>query len=151
MVRIDELPDTNRPKLNNQPKDIPFLNDMGVEMISAADGVARVALNLQKRHTNSWNSAHGGVLMSMLDVSMSRAGRSLDPTANGGITIEMKTSFFLPAGGEGGRIEAVGRVVHRSATLVFCESEIRNSEGALIAKASGTFKYRKQTPREAQA
>lgn len=121
---------------------------MGVELISATNGVACVALNLKKRHTNSWHSAHGGVLMSMLDVSMARAGRSLDPTATGGITIEMKTSFFLPAGGEGGRIEAIGRVVHRSATLVFCESEIRNGEGALIAKASGTFKYRKQAPRE---
>jgi len=135
--------------LNNQPLEIPFLKDMGVELLSAENGVAKVALNLHQRHTNSWHTAHGGVLMSMLDVSMSRAGRSLDPTANGGITIEMKASFFLPAGGEGKRIEAVGRVVHRAANLVFCESEIRNEEGALIAKASGTFKYRKLAARAA--
>jgi acyl-CoA thioesterase len=48
-------------------------------------------LQLHARHLNSWNVAHGGVIMTLLDVAMAVAGRSLDPSAGGGVTVEMKT------------------------------------------------------------
>ena len=54
-------------------KDIPFINDLGVEFISAENGRAVIALNLAPRHLNSWSVAHGGV------------------------TVEMKTNFRLIA------------------------------------------------------
>src|SRR5256885_3106504 len=73
--------------------DIPFVNDLGVEFLAADAGRATVALQLHARHLNSWNVAHGGVIMTLLDVAMAVAGRSLDPGAGGGVTVEMKTSF----------------------------------------------------------
>jgi len=59
-----------------------------------ADGRAEIPLTLQPPHMNSWHVAHGGVVMTLLDVVMSMAGRSLDAEARGGVTIEMKTSFM---------------------------------------------------------
>jgi len=35
--------------------------------------------------------------MTLLDVAMAVAGRSLDPAAGGGVTVEMKTTFVQPA------------------------------------------------------
>ncbi|SNS78247.1 uncharacterized domain 1-containing protein [Noviherbaspirillum humi] len=125
------------------PVEIPFLHDLGVEFLGMGDGEASVALTLQPRHMNSWHVTHGGVSMTLLDVVMSMAGRSLDPDARGGVTVEMKTSFLHPAGKPGGRIVAKGRAIHRSSSICFCEGEIWNGD-KLVAKASGTFKYLKR-------
>lgn len=122
------------------PADIPFLKDLGVEFLGMGDGEAQVALNLAEKHMNSWQVAHGGVVMTLLDVVMAMAGRSLDPDARGGVTIEMKTSFVQPGGHAGGRIVAKGKAFHRSKTMCFCEGEAWNGD-KLVAKAMGTFKY----------
>lgn len=80
--------------------------------------------------------------MSLLDVAMAVAGRSLEAHAGGGVTVEMKTSFLQPAK-EGSRLIVSGHAFHRSSTMAFCEGEVRDGEDRLIAKAMGTFKYRK--------
>jgi len=125
------------------PTEIPFLHDLGVEFLGMGDGEAQVALNLSPRHMNSWQVTHGGVTMTLLDVVMSMAGRSLDPDARGGVTVEMKTSFMQPGGKPGSRIVARGKAFHRSTTMCFCEGEVWNGD-KLVAKAMGTFKYLKR-------
>ncbi|HEY0844729.1 MAG TPA: PaaI family thioesterase [Noviherbaspirillum sp.] len=125
------------------PVEVPFLHELGVEFIGMENGQAEIALNLERRHMNSWLVTHGGVTMTLLDVVMSMAGRSLDPEARGGVTIEMKTSFLQPGGHEGGRLVAKGKAFHRSKQLVFCEGELWAGD-KLVAKAMGTFKYLKR-------
>jgi len=119
---------------------VPFIKELGVEFISAADGRSVVALNLEPWHLNSWSVAHGGVLMSLLDVAMAVAGRTLDASAGGGVTVEMKTSFLQPAKA-GSRLIVSGYAFHRSTTMAFCEGEARDTDDRLIAKSMGTFKY----------
>jgi acyl-CoA thioesterase len=121
--------------------DIPFVKDLGIEFISAENGHSVLALDLTPRHLNSWNVAHGGVLMTLLDVAMAVAGRTLDPAAGGGVTVEMKTNFLQPANA-GTRLLASGHAYHRSSAMAFCDGEVRDTEERLIAKAMGTFKYR---------
>jgi uncharacterized protein (TIGR00369 family) len=125
------------------PVEIPFLNALGVEFLGMADGRARIALDLEPAHMNSWQVTHGGVVMTMLDVVMSLAGRSLDPDSRAGVTVEMKTSFLQPAGTPGSRLIATGHAFHRSTTLCFCEADLHDGE-RLVAKAMGTFKYLKR-------
>jgi uncharacterized protein (TIGR00369 family) len=122
--------------------DIPFIKDLGLELISAEDGRAVVALTLAPRHLNSWSVVHGGVLMTMLDMAMAVAGRSLDAAAGGGVTVEMKTSFLQPANAAG-RLLASAQLLHRTRTMSFCDAEVRDADQRLIAKAMGTFKYKK--------
>jgi uncharacterized protein (TIGR00369 family) len=132
--------------LVNQPNSfrriVPFIKELGVEFISAADGRSVVALNLEPWHLNSWSVAHGGVLMSLLDVAMALAGRTLNADAGGGVTVEMKTSFLQPAKA-GSRLVVSGYAYHRSTTMAFCEGEARDTDDRLIAKAMGIFKYLK--------
>jgi uncharacterized protein (TIGR00369 family) len=117
---------------------IPFMRDLGAQLVFAEGGRAELALELQDRHMNSWGVGHGGVAMSLLDVAMARAGRSLQADAPGTVTVEMKTSFFAPARG---RLRALGRVLHRSLTMAYCEAELLDGDGNLVAKAMGTFKF----------
>ncbi len=125
------------------PTEIPFLSELGVEFLGMDSGRARIALTLESRHMNSWQVTHGGVVMTLLDVVMSLAGRSLDPQSRAGVTVEMKTSFLQPAGTPGRRIVASGHAFHRSTTMCFCEAELHDGD-RLLAKAMGTFKYLKR-------
>lgn len=115
-----------------------FIDHLGIEFVRAEAGESELRLPLQKHHLNSWEVMHGGVTMAMLDVALSLAGRSASPDGSGVVTIEMKTNFMQPGVGE---MRAYGHVMHRSSTMVFCEGEVRDAEGKLVAKAMGTFKY----------
>ena len=113
-----------------------------MQLISAANGRAVLALDLAPRHLNSWSVAHGGVLMTLLDVAMAAAGRSLFPAAGSGVTVEMKTSFLQPANA-GSRLIASAHAFHRTNSMTFCDGEVRDADERLIAKAMGTFKIQK--------
>lgn len=125
------------------PNETPFLSDLGVEFLGMENGTAQLALTLQERHMNSWHVAHGGVTMTLLDVVMSLAGRSLYPEAQAGVTVDMNSSFLQPGGVFGARLIAKGKAYHRSTTMCFCEGEVWNGD-QLVAKAMGTFKYIKR-------
>src|SRR3569832_2427312 len=103
----------NSPSMPASP-DIPFLRELGVELLGMASGEAQVALRLESRHMNSWQVAHGGVSMTLLNIVMSMAGRSLDPDARGGVTIEKKANKKQPTRKPGDRLIAKGKALHRS-------------------------------------
>ncbi|MEX3955856.1 PaaI family thioesterase [Trinickia sp. EG282A] len=116
----------------------PFVDHLGVRLVSAADGVSEVVLALDESHLNTWRIAHGGVTMTLADAALATAARSLADDGVGVVTVEMKINFMQPGRGE---LRAYGRVLHRSTTMAYCEGEVRDSEGHFVAKALGTFKY----------
>ncbi|MBX3614876.1 MAG: PaaI family thioesterase [Burkholderiaceae bacterium] len=128
------------------PVVVPFVDHLGARLLSCADGSAHTQLDLAPHHCNSFGVAHGGVLMTLLDVTMAMAGRSRTHHAGdeqmGLVTIEMKTTFMQPA--QGARIASQGRCVFRTRTMAFCEAEIVDEGGRTVARASGTFKYVRQ-------
>ena len=124
------------------PRRIPFVEELGLELWAFGDGKAELRVDLAEAHLNYWQVAHGGVLMTMLDVAMAHAARSVasdSPEAAPGVaTIEMKTSFMRPAEG---RLRAVGTLLHRTATMAFTEGSVFDEADRLCAHATGTFKY----------
>jgi uncharacterized protein (TIGR00369 family) len=125
------------------PLHIPFVEELGLELHRFDSGHAEVQVDLEAAHLNSWEVAHGGVLMTLLDVAMAHAARSLHADGPGVVTVEMKTSFMRPAEG---RLVAKGVLLHRSTTLAFCEGSVFNEEHQLCAHATGTFKYLRKLP-----
>jgi uncharacterized protein (TIGR00369 family) len=117
---------------------LPFIDHLGVERVQSDEGRALLALEVKPAFRNSWKAAHGGVIMTLLDSAMSLAARLHLHGAPGGIlTIEMNAKFISP--GIGDRLIAEGRVIGGRATL-FCESEVRDQDGNLVAKGMGTLK-----------
>ena len=116
----------------------PFIDTLGVQLVRAKDGESEVRMPLQDAHLNTWGIAHGGVTMTLCDVALAMAARSVAADGVGVVTVEMKVNFMQPGRGE---LRATGRVLHRSTTMAYCEGEIRDSEGHFVAKALGTFKY----------
>jgi uncharacterized protein (TIGR00369 family) len=86
---------------------------------------------------NDLGMAHGGVVMTVLDVAMALAARAGDPERRGVVTIEMKTSFLRPAKGQ---LTSIGYCDHRSKSMAFCRAELLDAHGRLLAQAMGSFK-----------
>ncbi|MFN3860674.1 MAG: PaaI family thioesterase [Roseateles sp.] len=129
------------------PVRIPFVEQLGLQLHALGEGEAELRLAIAEPHLNSWRVAHGGVVMTLLDVAMAHAARSvnrhLPDLGPGVVTVEMKTSFMRP--GEG-QLRAVGRLLHRSTTMAFCEGSVWGPGDKLCAHATGTFKYLRALP-----
>jgi uncharacterized protein (TIGR00369 family) len=130
------------------PTHIPFVETLGLELLAMEDGHATLRLDLRAEHHNSFDVAHGGVVMSLLDASLAHAARSLNaPNAEGQlpgvVTVEMKTSFMQAGTGV---LQAEARVLHRTATLAFCEGSVFNEQDQICAHATGTFMYVRGLP-----
>ena len=122
--------------------DIPFVNLLGFELMLFEGGHSEIHYEARPEHCNSFDVTHGGACMTLLDVSMAVAARSVDKEM-GVVTIEMKTSFMQPARG---KLSGKGRLMHRTATMAFTEATLYDSAGRACAHATGTFKYVKRLP-----
>lgn len=120
-------------------RDIPFASHLGVRLKEKGGGRAVLELALRPELTNSYEAAHGGVVMTLLDIAMAVSARTLDATANGAITVEMKASFI---GTGQGTLIAEGHCLHLGRQVAFCEGDVHDAAGKLVAKASGTFMLR---------
>ena len=116
---------------------IPFGDYVGIEALEQGDGFVHTALEIKPELMNSWGVAHGGAVMTLLDLTLGMAARSVDMRSNGSITIEIKVNFIKAATG---RVHAEGRATRAGKSLVFCEGEVRDANEDLCAKATGTFK-----------
>ena len=113
-----------------------------MELISSGDGQSELRLEVKPHMENHVHLAHGGVLMTLLDVAMAQAAR----TANNGtgvITIEMKTTFLQPSLGV---LTARGQLLHKTNRMAFAEATVFDADGKRCAHSTGTFRYINRQP-----
>jgi uncharacterized protein (TIGR00369 family) len=121
-------------------KKIPFITHLKIQTDQLGEGSARLSLPIEPHLTNSLGTAHGGVIMSLLDVSVCTAARTLHPDSIGVITIDLSASFI--GGASGARLYAEARVLKDGRTMSFVEAEAKNEDGSLVAKAIATVRVR---------
>ena len=119
-------------------KRIPFVSHLKILTETLGEGTARLSVPVEKHLTNSLGSVHGGVIMSLLDVALCTAARTLHPESVGVITINMSTSFI--GAGSGARLLADARVMKDGRSMSFVEAEAKNEDGTLVAKAIATVR-----------
>lgn len=122
---------------------IPYLEHLGVEPQTCEDDSAVVKLPIRPHLLNSRGHVHGGAIMSVLDFTLSAAGRAHDPTGVSMATIDMSTSFMTPGTTD---LTITATCVHRGRSICFCEGEIRDADNQLVAKATASFKMIKANP-----
>jgi uncharacterized protein (TIGR00369 family) len=121
---------------------IPFVHHLGFELVQFDGGQSEIRYEPRPEHLNSFGVTHGGACMTLMDVTMAAAARSVNKEM-GVVTIEMKTSFMQPARG---MLSGKGRLMHRTATMAFTEATIYDADGKACAHATGTFKYVRRLP-----
>ena len=121
-------------------KKIPFLTHLKILTETLGKGTATLSLPVEKHLTNSLGTVHGGVIMSLLDVALCTAARTLHPESIGVVTIDLSTSFI--GGGSGAKLYAEARVMRDGRSMSFVEAEAKNDDGSLVAKAIATVRVR---------
>lgn len=120
--------------------EVPFLDHLDI-LVEPTPEAPLLVVNLERMHMNGGGQAHGGLIMTLLDMAMAAAARRGDSSGRAGVTVEMKTNFLRPGGSIGGHLSARGKLRHASRSLAFCDGELLDAQGQLVATASGTFKF----------
>ena len=121
-------------------KKIPFLTHLKIRTEDLGQGTATLSVPVEAHLTNSMGTVHGGVIMSLLDVALCTAARTLHPESIGVITIDLSTSFI--GGATGKKLYAEARVMRDGRSMSFVEAEAKNEDGSLVAKAIATVRVR---------
>ena len=118
---------------------LPFNDHLGIHRVQNHEGRALLELEIKPAFRNSWKGVHGGVIMTLLDCAMSFAVRLHIHSAPSGIlTLEMNAKFISPGMGE--RLITEGKVIGGGRSTLFCEAEVRDEAGKLLAMGTGTFR-----------
>jgi uncharacterized protein (TIGR00369 family) len=115
--------------------DVPFARFCGIKALGVENGRTRLVLPMSPEGTNHFGVFHGGALMTLLDIAMGSAARV--HAGEWVVAVDMQTAFVAPGRGD---VIGEGFVIRAGHSLVFCEAEIRDASGGLIAKGSGVYK-----------
>lgn len=124
---------------------VPFFELIGAREEHWGDGRAVVSLQLSKDVLNSWGVAHGGVVSTILDTAMGGAALTAVGPASGVVTVSLSVNFIRSGAGA---LVAEARVTRSGRSIVFCEGEVRDREGEVVARGMGTFKVRRREERD---
>ena len=113
-----------------------FSELLGCRVQQIQDGVAQVALNLEPQLRNRGGKMHGGVLFSLVDISMGLACSSAHGFDQQSVTIECKINYIRAVAE--GEVLCTARVIHPGRRTLVVEAEIVQGD-KLVAKAQGTF------------
>ena len=125
-------------------KKIPFVSHLKIFTESLGEGTARLSLPIEPHLANSLGTVHGGAIMSLLDVAVCTAARTLHPESLGVVTIDLSASFV--DGGRGAKLFADARVLKDTRSMTFVEGEAKNEDGSIVAKAIATVRGRHGKP-----
>lgn len=95
------------------------------------DGEVKCAFVAQPKHINGHDTTHGGLLLTFVDFALfAIAQDSLD--TGFGVTISLN-SEFIAAGKLDDFIEAKGRVIRSTRSLIFIQGEVMVEDKTLLA------------------
>lgn len=121
--------------INHFYDDNPFTQELGAKVVSINKGRVTVKLQIEHKHTNIYQIAHGGVIMSLCDMTMGAACLSLEKKV---VTIDFNINIMHSIDEEDFAI-VKGYVIHNGRSTIIAECEVYNKAKKLCAKARGTF------------
>ena len=71
-----------------------FAEALGIKVIEAKDGYAKVIMKVEKNHTNSLGFTHGGAIFSVADYAFAQACNYGDKVA---VAVQVSINFLKPS------------------------------------------------------
>ena len=118
---------------------VPVNDTMGFELEEYTNPKESITFGwtVPSEYCNTAGNLQGGMLAVFADTALGAVCSAYLPEDRYPALAEMKISIFRPAP-EGSRLTASGRMVKPGKRVMFTEAEIKDADGRLIAKASGT-------------
>ena len=121
-------------ELKSKEKTEPVASFLKTQLIDLSPGYARITMKLRPEHLNFNGLVFGGIIMSLADQAFAYGSNSLSlPSYASQFNIH-----FISAAKADDKLTAECRVVKSGRRVGLSEIEVKNQEGKLIAKATGT-------------
>lgn len=121
----------------------PFQRLVGFDIVEwSADG-ARLELPLKEDLGNRYGLPHGGVHATLLDTAMGFAGSWTGDPDNRVMAMTLALNVQYLSRPRGQRLIARGWKTGGGRSTFFAEGVVEDDTGELIAKGTGTFRYRR--------
>ena len=114
-----------------------FTQLVGTELSSAEEGRASVSLRAEERHLNPSGTVHGGVISTLIDVSMAEALNTMVEEGEQPFTIQITVNYMKP--GKPGTLTSTAEVRKGGERITIVEAEVVQEEDEVIALATGTY------------
>lgn len=113
-----------------------FSKLIGCRVESVEDGIAHVALSLEPQLRNRGGKMHGGVIFSLVDITMGLACSGAHGFDRQSVTIECKINYLRSV--SDGDVLCIAKVIHPGRRTFVVEADVMQGD-KLVAKAQGTF------------
>ena len=123
----------------NTETPVPFVAHVGIRHTQAAAEFACAEATLEPHMLNRSGSAHGGLIATLLDTTMSRAASQACAGEGRVVTTELKVTFIKSGHGT---LQCKAWLVNRQNFQLFLEGEVHDAAGLLIARGQATFRQR---------
>ena len=112
---------------------------LGIRIVEAGNGEARARLDPDPKHCWPFpGQPHGGILFTLMDITMAWAVFSGLDTDHNCATVHLDIQYTLPA--KGPYFESAAWVTHKTGRMSFIKSEIQDQNHQIVAMGQGTFR-----------
>ena len=118
----------------------PFARTLGLRAETIEPDHVRLSMPFQDSNVTIGDVVHGGAIGSLIDTAATAAAWSgvEDPGGARGTTVALSVTFVAAARGQD--VTADARVVRRGRTICFCEVDVADAGGEVVAKGLVTYK-----------
>ena len=101
-----------------------FAEALGIQLLDAKDGYAKVSMKVQKTHTNALGFTHGGAIFSLADYAFAQACNYGDNVA---VAVQVSINYLKPSA-EGDTLIAEATRVSDGKTAGLYHVTVKNGE-----------------------
>jgi uncharacterized protein (TIGR00369 family) len=118
----------------------PFVRHLGLRLEQIEPDHARLVMPFSEPLVTIGDVVHGGAISSLIDTAaMAAAWSGADVTDSPrGTTVSLSIDFVAAARGQ--EVTADARVMRRGTTLCFCDVDVTDAQGQIVAKGLVTYK-----------
>jgi len=110
-----------------------FAEALGIQLLEAKDGYAKVCMKIDKKHTNALGFTHGGAVFSLADYAFAHACNFGDNVA---VAVQVNINFLRPSV-EGDTLTAEATRVSDGKTMGLYHVTVKNQNTKMVAFFSG--------------
>jgi acyl-CoA thioesterase len=113
-----------------------FAEALGIQVLEAKDGYAKVTMKIEKTHTNALGFTHGGAIFSLADYAFAQACNFGDNVA---VAVQVNINFLKPSV-EGDNLMAEATRVSDGKTMGLYQVTVRKDEKTIALFTGLAFK-----------
>lgn len=113
-----------------------FAESLGIKLVEAMDGYAKVLMKVDKMHTNALGFTHGGAIFSLADYAFAQACNFGDKVA---VALQVSINFLKPSVESDVLTAEATRISEGKATALY-QVTVRNHEKTVALFSGLAFK-----------